>query len=278
MKVFKFFDEASAAVPMNSKKAPDKLPDRLANRYFALAKDNALRMGAGLSIEYFRRWQTEWALKPNCYRFLAPNPLASDGEPPYRSCVADTMTGVAAYEEKMKRLPDGQDFRPCLHLAQDEGSIGLPCTWWELVKANIRGSFTEDEWHRISNDLGSSSRSAGIYTLMLEWTWVANFRAGPWKGASFLHMLKDECGRFFEDSSDTDPLFEMLYDKISHDMERDGDVDFGSSEHKVRIFAACASRRVWQSQEAERENGKVDIMAPRDGGAATCPIPLAFGP
>jgi hypothetical protein len=49
---------------------------RMANRYFASANDNALRCGAGLSLEHFRSDKKDWALPNGRIRYVVANPRA----------------------------------------------------------------------------------------------------------------------------------------------------------------------------------------------------------
>lgn len=253
--VHKFFEERDNLGGSVKSKAAT-LPPRTANRFFVLSKDNALRQGAGLSLKYFEGPRRSWALQPGDRRYTAPNPMADlDGEPPFRSCVR-RASGKDEFEVPRLRLADGRDFRPALHCAQDEGSIGLPSMFWELQKVSLRGSFTEDEWHRTMNDLGNAVRDAGVWTFILEWGCVANFRAGPWKGASFLQTLKGACTVYFKDHDETDELFASLYDRIAGDFGMAQDIDFGTRSHMKRVFNMCVEHDVWKRKGTKMKMGR----------------------
>ena len=63
-------------------------PQRVANRYFELAKDNAMSIGVGWPLKLFVATRESYALLPRQRRYTVPNPWAGEpGEPPLRSCV-----------------------------------------------------------------------------------------------------------------------------------------------------------------------------------------------
>jgi hypothetical protein len=148
------------------------------------------------------------------------------------------------------------DFRPTLHCAQDEGAIGWPSSLCEQQKLNLRITITEDEWHRIINDLGYAARQSGVWLPILEWGCVANFRAGPWKGASFLAKLKGCCQAYYRDTDHTDELFVALYDRIADDFDMTSDFNYGSSEHRAMVFAKCARHKAWQTKGSKMKMGR----------------------
>lgn len=190
-------------------------------------------------------------------RYAVPNPLAGQpGEPPLRSCIAKEGSGEGVYEVLRQRLGDGRDFRPTIHCAQDEGSIGFPCMIWEMQHLGLPASFTEDEWHRIMNDLGDAAREAGVWTLILEWGCVANFRAGPWKGASFLQKLRGCCEAYYRDASPDDELFIALYDRIADDFGMSRDAHYGSATHRAEVWQKCSDHKVWRAKGMKMKMGR----------------------
>ena len=125
-----------------------------------------------------------------------------------------------------------------------------------LQKCGIRGSVTEDEWHRIINDLGDAAKEAGVWTLILEWGAVSNFRAGPWKGASFLQKLKTCSEAYYRDQSPADELFKTLYDRIAGDFNMTGDLDYGSADHMAKVWQRCSTHKVWQTNGMKMKMGR----------------------
>lgn len=231
---------------------------RLANRFFALAKDNALRCGAGLDLARFASAETKWALAADERRYTVPNPVAGQpGEPPLRSCIAKEGSCEGVYEVPRQRLGYGRDFRPTIHCTQDEGSIGFPCMIWEMQHLGLRASFTEDEWHRIMDDLGDAAREAGVWTLILEWGCVANFRTDPWKGASFLQKLRGCCEAYYRDASPDDELFIALYDRIADDFGMSRDAHYGSATHRAEVWQKCSS---WYSCQEQLRDGRHTLL------------------
>lgn len=256
LSVKKFFEQRdNLAGSVRSKAA--QLPPRTANRFFALAKDNALFQGCGLSLKYFQATKVQFALGPQDVRYMVPNRDAGKpGEPPLRACVRQGAMCMGTYEAVRMRLTNGEEFRPALHCAQDEGSIGLPCMFWELQKMGVRGSVTEDEWHRITNDLAAAARASGLWKFILEWGCVANFRAGPWRGASFLQTLRGAAEVFFADADESDPLFVSLYDRIAQDFGMDRDINFGTDSHMKEVFQRCKEHNVWRRKGTKMKMGR----------------------
>jgi hypothetical protein len=234
----------------------EKMPPRLSNRLFEIAKDNAIRSGAGLNMKHFQHYETDWALRPDEVRFFTRNTMQGDDEPKLRACIHNTRTGATRYEVNRSRLPDGRDYRPALHQAQDEGAIGFPAALFELYRANVRGSLSEDEWHRICNDLADACREAECWTTIVSWGVVTTFKSSPWKGSSFLRVIGAVMTAYFRDQDETEATFVCLYPMIAKRLGVHKDLDFASRDHMRRVFLMCKEHKVWQNVGTKMKMGR----------------------
>ena len=254
-KVAEFFAAMDADALRRKKVIERWKPARCSNRYFVLALDNALTTGLGFGLEFFRANRASFALQAGQVRWLIPNPTPSPDDASHRSVVGKRSEGTGRLEHT-RVMKEGREWRPTLHFSQDEGSIGLPGSMWLLAHCRIRGSLTEDEWHRTINDISDATRECGCWTLVLEWGCVANFRGGPWRGATFLQKVKGACDVYFRDCSIEDDLFKLLYERLAVDFNCQDDLDFGSQAHRRKVWDLAAAHKSTLNQGQKMKLGR----------------------
>lgn len=231
----------------------------LPNKYFLMALDNSLRMGAGLKLADFQEELTCRPLLPTEVRMRVrlPDARKIEGSAAHRAIIVGKVAGAARVELPRRRLEDATiAFRRVLHKTQDEGSIGLPASF--LLDQLARSTTVEDPWHRCFNDLKDSVASSGARLVVLEHTVVFNSPTGPWGSHAFSGQIRGAAQEFLSCHDHRCELYRFFYAGIAKDLGM-GVLDMGSDSHMAETWARakasacflCKGDRVklgrWQS-------------------------------
>ena len=210
--------------------------NRLANKHWLWAMDNAIRgLTRGGLAQFIPDHPAPKSLKHTERRYFElVQPAVGNRSPRRRSFIFDSATGQSRFELIEDWEDDVQVPRPTLHMHSDQGSIGWVGQQWLFLKAGLRGSGQEDDWHRRSNDAKLALVSSNLWLVVLQWCTVMNMLVGPWNGNAFYSYLK---GALADD--DNLPVmrhfYTLLYDDICADHGEFG-VTFGSDEHFEHKF------------------------------------------
>ena len=124
------------------KDSEDLAFELMPNKYFALALDKCLQKTMQVGLSYFEPKNKELLLQKREVLALAelPDTGREEGSSSSRAVARkDGRDRILAPRE----VRNGQLHRPALHRAQDEGSIGWPCSLWLDNCVQLRGSTTD---------------------------------------------------------------------------------------------------------------------------------------
>lgn len=223
-----FYEEQKA---QGTKRSKDKKPpnELVANREAAIALDHALE-SAGLSLRHFKPERRVGALSRSEVRYYSelPSDRQLVGSNKVRSCIHNQDTGKC--EVEVPRLGVAGGVAPpalCLHKSLDEGSVGMSMAHWIDCGLGLRGSNTEDFWHRLFNDMKNSLVENNLWVIILETTIVFNVTTAPFGSHSFFAAIMAASQEYFETRSPECPLFRSLYEDRTSQPTRAG-VQLGS--------------------------------------------------
>lgn len=111
---------------------------RKSNKYYGLALDKALQMGAGLSLAEFKCERPLGPLGDSESRYYAEGVATAEGYMEYRACIEDTASGETRYELP-RRIVGHRLLRRSLHVHIDSGSIGFPFCVWAFTRGAFAG-------------------------------------------------------------------------------------------------------------------------------------------
>jgi len=103
---------------------------RRSNKEWIMKLDNALVQGCGFGLSHFEPRRRLGALGQGDRRYLTKVVPPGEDQEVLRSCIAFAKGGQAF--EVPRVIVAGQRVHPVLHLAPDQGSIGLPAIMWPL--------------------------------------------------------------------------------------------------------------------------------------------------
>lgn len=181
------------------------------NKSMALAIDNALH-SVKLSLKYFAPARRPRALRSMEERFYieVPDEHRISGSSARRACVRNVQTGES-WVEIPRSCKDGSLHRPALHKALDQGSKGLPLCQYIDMGLGLRGSSTEDPWHRFHNDHRLALVDSDCWVLVCERMVVYNCTSAPWSSHGFFVQVREAKDEYFKLRSHRCPVFRMLY-------------------------------------------------------------------
>ena len=184
-----------------------------ANRYFALAFDNALYKGLHINIVDFipARFPGPLTDGQTRHRILLPETRRVATTSDFRAVIKDDSTG-ASWVEVPRVMIDGQLQRRTLHKALDQGPIGRYHALWLDTHVKVRGTTTWDVFHSIHNALKDGLAEAGAYIYVTEHISVANMTTGPYHGHAFFNILHGASTRYFQTRTYECKIFRFLYE------------------------------------------------------------------
>ena len=190
---------------------PKHLPGYGPNKEMVLALDKALQ-SCGLDLRAFQPIDVLKPLAKHETRYMQelPPDLHLPGSSLLRSCIWDSRLS-SGRAELPRDIPDGQIHMPSLHKALDEGSIGLPCVNFLDLHLKLRGSSTEDMWHRLFNDMRGGLQEVGLWSTACERCVVLNVTSGPYGSQSWLQTLSAAGEEFFKHRTASCHIFQALY-------------------------------------------------------------------
>ena len=190
---------------------PKHLPGYGPNKEMVLALDKALQ-SCGLDLRAFQPINVLKPLAKHERRYMQelPPELQLPGSSIFRSCIWDSCLS-SGRPELPRDIRDGQIHMPSLHKALDEGSIGLPCVNFLDLYLKLRGSSTEDVWHRLFNDMRGGLQEVGLWTTVCERCVVFNVTSGPYGSQSWFHTLRQAGEEYFTHRTASCHIFLALY-------------------------------------------------------------------
>lgn len=133
---------------------------------------------------------------------------------------------------------DGRFVAPALHLAADQGAIGLPACLWLLISRRLRMPLTHDLFHRLHNDLQEGLTSSGLMLIRLQYSVVAKMRRGPFEKQAHHSLLKSAAAELAHTMEIDSPLFEVMYEDIVSESDHLSSLgDIGSTAHMQATLA-----------------------------------------
>lgn len=186
----------------------------LPNRYLVLALDNSLRNGTVVGLSKFSPTDRPVSLCSDEDREIMEVPPSErvEGVSDRRSMIVDAVTRVVKRPE-IPRQP-GRITSPTLHKTLDQGSIGWPAAVWTDFCLQLRGTSTEDKWHRWHNDMKDALVASGCWLTICEKTVVYNVATAPWGGHAFHGVVSGAARQYFAERDEKCPLFQMMYKDI----------------------------------------------------------------
>lgn len=180
------------------------------------------------------------ALRPGERRYFAQMP-ALGGHPEQRSCL-ELEGGTRCIE--VPRLIDGEGQRQhlVLHLACDQGSIGLPALMYLQYSVGLRMTVSNDLFHRVHNDIVDSVAEAGLMLVRLEYLVAAKVRQGPFAGQANCSIMASAAAEMSVCWTAENPVFQLLYrDIVAEHPEALGSADIGTKEHMATAWEWCCA-------------------------------------
>ena len=154
-----------------------------ANRFWALSLDNALRHGLGYGLSRFQPSYHGYLLSE--HETVRRRDLPLQEQLPGTSCCRATAVHVDGSERTLvPRQVQGEHlYRPVLHKAMDQGSLGWVGALWLDNCLQLRSTTVEDPLHRFfGNDLKDSLVQSGLWIHVVECTVLFNATTAPFGG------------------------------------------------------------------------------------------------
>lgn len=223
---------------------------RLANKFYALALERSMQVGAGLNLAKFfvkdpppppRRCLPQ----EKRYFVEEPGPV-ENGVTCRRACVVNSKTGTSRYELP-RVVVGGKTRRLCLFTHIDSGSVGLPFHLWLFTKGQVRGAVSTDWIHGLTNATKRALRRSSCWWVCVETMIAYNFPTGPYNGQGFFEVFKTCFERFWHQHDHTNPMFLAFYEGIVKDL---GPMppNFGSEAHLQDIWKLLPTLSCFRSK------------------------------
>eukprot|EP00971_Amphidinium_carterae_P332320 6466426-Amphidinium_carterae.1 len=239
----------NAEETLKRKKLLAKTP-RSHNKAHLLAVDNALRAGMNMSLASFvppRPVEMLSGAKRRRYIDVSEATSALTKEESYtkRACVEDDSGGPRYYEVTRKyNSKSGDLIMPSIHMVSDKGPKCWSALQFLYESVHVRGFLVADPWHQDWNGVRASISEVGLLTILLERVLVSNMPSGPFEGSSAFQSLKLAGEELLSQSTPNTEFFDFFLDELSISFGDYCCTDFGSTEHRARIWQKVVDSKV----------------------------------
>lgn len=225
------------------------------NRDWLAKLDGQLRAGCGWGLSRFLPKRRARPLPPGHERVLV-TVQGPDGKEQKRSVVKEEVGGARWYEV-CRLLQGGVRKYPCLHLAIDQGSVGLLGSLMLLVHVGLRMTLTMDLFHRVTNDLVDATSEAGLTVIRLEYLRACKVRLGPWQGQAHHQIMRASAAEMARVWSWETLVFQILYrDLVEEHPTSLNSASVGTEEHMKFVWSWCCHELQTCSTGADAKNGR----------------------
>ena len=188
-------------------KAQEK--ERRSNKHFLCALDNGFRQGFGHGLARYIPTQPLRPLQAGQKRYMVSVDVAGQG---LRKRVCLQNADGARQLEYNLRLLQGIRQAPCLHMAADQGPVGMAGIMWMLHAAHLRGTCTFDLCHRLVNDILDSQAASSLVVVKCQFAQVNRMRKGPFRvGGANYSVLRESAREMFKVLEHENVLLEALF-------------------------------------------------------------------
>eukprot|EP00971_Amphidinium_carterae_P292687 5810764-Amphidinium_carterae.1 len=229
---------------------------RTANRSWIRALDSMLRSGTGKSLMSFLPARVPRPLAPKEIRYFAELSTQPGETPVRRSCIYTAETRSKEVEVPRK-FEQGKLIEPTLHLAADQGSIGVPSLLWLAHKQKLRVTIAWDCLHRWSNDWHRCLQRTGLTLIKMDYRCLVKLKQTPFQTQANHGLVKDIARVFFAVHDTGNTLWELLYERIADCIPELADrSDYGSDEHMKDTWDWCRLHMETATLDAPEKQGR----------------------